>query len=111
MTNRILLHAHADDNTVQFRTIGARVKSPRRFFVTYGELDRLKREGSIISNDIHSFVQARLDERRDQATFCRSTNHSWKNAASRTAPGTSRPSPWTYPRTDPGWCSTATGPT
>ena len=69
MTDRILLHAHADENTVQFRTVGARVKSPRRFFVTYGELDRLKREGSIISNDIHSFVQARLDERRDLAVF------------------------------------------
>lgn len=69
MTNRILLHAHADENTVQFRTVGARMKSPRRFFVTYGELDRLKREGSIISNDIHSFVQIRVDEQRDRITF------------------------------------------
>lgn len=69
MTDRIMLRAYADENTVQFRTVGAKVKSPRRFFVTYGELDRLKREGSIISNDIHSFVQARLDERRDLAVF------------------------------------------
>ena len=69
MTNRILLHAHADENTVQFRTVGARVKSPRRFYVTYGELDLLRRDGHIISNDIHCFLQARLDERRDQATF------------------------------------------
>lgn len=69
MTDRILLHAHADENTVWFRTVGARVKSPRRFCATYGELERLKHDGHIISNDIHSFLQVRLDERRDQAVF------------------------------------------
>ena len=69
MTDRILLHAHADENTIQLRTVSARVKSPRRFYVTYDELDRLKRDGHIISNDIHSFVQIRLDERRDLAAF------------------------------------------
>lgn len=69
MTNRILLHAHADGNTVQLRTVSARVKSPRRFFITYGELDRLQHDGHIITNDIHCFLQARLDERRDLATF------------------------------------------
>lgn len=53
MTNRILLHAHADGNTVQLRTVSARVKSPRRFFITYGELDRLQHGGHIITNDIH----------------------------------------------------------
>ena len=67
MTNRILLHAHADGNTVQLRTVSARVKSPRRFFITYGELDRLQHDGHIITNDIHCFLQARLDERRDLA--------------------------------------------
>ena len=69
MTDRILLHAHADENTIQLRTVSARVKSPRRFYVTYDELDRLKRDGHIISNDIHCFLQARLDERRDLAAF------------------------------------------
>lgn len=69
MTNRILLHAHADGNTVQLRTVSARVKSPRRFFITYGELDRLQHGGHIITNDIHCFLQARLDERCDLATF------------------------------------------
>ena len=69
MTDRILLHAHADENTIQLRTVSARVKSPRRFYVTYDELDRLQREGHIISNDIHCFLQARLDERRDLAAF------------------------------------------
>lgn len=69
MTNRIMLHAHADENTVQFRTVSARMKSRQRFYITYSTLDRLQRDGSIISNDIHSFVQIRLDERRDRITF------------------------------------------
>lgn len=69
MTDRIMLRAHADENTVQFRTISARMKSPQRFFVSYDELDRLQRDGSIISNDIHSFAQIRLDEQRDRITF------------------------------------------
>ena len=45
MTNRILLHAHANENTIQFRTISARMKSPQRFYITYDELDRLRRDG------------------------------------------------------------------
>lgn len=69
MTNRILLHAHANENTIQFRTISARMKSPQRFYITYDELDRLRRDGSIITNDIHSFLQLRLDERRDRIRF------------------------------------------
>lgn len=69
MTSRILLHAHADENTVWFRTVSARVKSPRRFCVTYDELDRLRSDGQIITNDIHCFLQARLDGRRDLAIF------------------------------------------
>lgn len=69
MTNRIMLHAHADENTIQFRTVSARMKSRQRFYITYSKLDRLQRDGSIITNDIHSFVQIRLDERRDRITF------------------------------------------
>ena len=68
MTNRIMLHAHANENTVQLRTVSARMKSTR-FYITYDELDRLQREGHIISNDIHSFVQIRLDEQRDRIKF------------------------------------------
>lgn len=45
------------------------MKSPRRFFVTYDEPDRLRRDGNIISNDIHSFVQIRLDGNHDQIRF------------------------------------------
>lgn len=66
MTN---LYAHADENTVQFRTVSARMKSPQRFYITYGELDRLQRDGHIITNDIHSFARLWLDERRDRITF------------------------------------------
>lgn len=69
MTNRILLYAHAGENTVQFRTVSARMKSPQRFYITYGELDRLQRDGHIITNDIHSFARLWLDERRDRITF------------------------------------------
>ena len=69
MTDRILLYAHADENAVHFRTISARMKSPQRFFVTYDELDRLQRDGSIITSDIHSFAQLRLDEQRDRLTI------------------------------------------
>ena len=69
MTNRILLCAHADENAVHFRTVSARMKSPQRFFITYGELDRLQRDGSIISKDIRSFAQLRLDEHRDRLTI------------------------------------------
>lgn len=69
MTSRILLCAHADENAVQLRTVSTRLKSPHRFFVTYSELDRLRRDGSIITSDIHSFAQLRLDERRDRLTI------------------------------------------
>ena len=69
MTNRILLRARADENAVQLRTVSARMKSPQRFFVTYSELDRLRCDGSIITSDIHSFAQLRLDKRRDRLTI------------------------------------------
>lgn len=69
MTNRIMLLAHADENTISIRTVSARMKSPQRFYVTYGELDRLRRDGGIIASDIRSFAQIRLDERRDLVTF------------------------------------------
>ena len=69
MTNRIMLRAHADENTIQFRTVSAHMKSPQRFYVTYDELDRLQRDGCIITNDIHSFARLWLDKRRDRITF------------------------------------------
>lgn len=69
MTNRILLYAHADENTVQFRSVSARMKSPQRFFITYSELDHLQENHYLVTSDIHSFAKIRLDERRDRITF------------------------------------------
>lgn len=69
MTNRILLYVCAEENTISIRTVSARMKSPQRFYITYDELDRLQRDGSIITSDIHSFARLRLDERRDRITF------------------------------------------
>lgn len=69
MTDRILFRAYANKNTISIQTYTPRMKSPQRFYVTYGELDRLLDEGSVITNDIHSFVVLRLDERHDRITF------------------------------------------
>ena len=69
MTDRILFRARAWENTISIQTYTPRMKSPQRFYITYSELDRLQSEDSIISNDIHSFVVLRLDERRDRITF------------------------------------------
>ena len=77
MTNRIMLHAHANENTIQFRTVSTRMKSPQSFYVTYSELDRLRHDGSIIANDIHSYVQLQLDERRDRLTFEQTIHLCW----------------------------------
>lgn len=69
MTDRILFRANANENTVSIQTYTPRIKSPQRFYITYSELDRLLDEGSLITNDIHSFVQLRLDEQHDRITF------------------------------------------
>lgn len=69
MTDRILFRANANENTISVQTYTPRTKSPQRFYITFSELDRLQGEGSIITNDIHSFVRLRLDKRRDRLTF------------------------------------------
>ena len=69
MTNRIMLRAWANENTISIQTISAHMKSPHRFYITYGEFDRLQRDGRIISSDIRSFVTIRLDEGRDRIVF------------------------------------------
>ena len=66
MTNRIMLCANANENTVSIRTVSARMKSPQHFYICYEEFDRLRDEGRIISNDIRSFVKLRLDEKHDR---------------------------------------------
>ena len=69
MTDRILFRAHAWEQTISIQTYTPRTRSPQRFYVTYGELDRLQDEGYIITYDIHSFVKLCLDERHDRITF------------------------------------------
>lgn len=69
MTNRIMLRACASENAVSIQTFSARMKSPQWFYISYEELDRLQRDGSIIIKDILSFAQLRLDELRDQIEF------------------------------------------
>ena len=69
MTDRIMLRARAHENTISIQTYTPRMKSPQRFYLTYSEFDRLQRDGSLITNDIHSFAQLRLDERHDRITF------------------------------------------
>ena len=69
MTNRIMLRAYANENTISIQTYTPRMRSPQRFYITYSELDRLQDEGYIITYDINSFVKLHLDERRDRITF------------------------------------------
>lgn len=69
MTNRIMLRADANENTVSIRTVSARMKSPQHFYICYEEFDRLRDEGRIISSDIRSFVKIRLDEKHDRIAF------------------------------------------
>ena len=69
MTNRIMLRAYANENTISIQTYTPRMRSSQRFYITYSDLDRLQGEGRIITNDIHSFAVLRLDERRDRITF------------------------------------------
>lgn len=69
MTDRIMLCAKANENTIAVRTVSARMKSPQHFYICYDELDRLQSEGRIISSDIRSFAKIRLDEKHDRASF------------------------------------------
>ena len=69
MTNRIMLRADANENTVSIRTVSARMKSPQQFYICYDEFDRLQRDGRIISSDIHSFAQLQIDKKRDRISF------------------------------------------
>ena len=69
MTGRIMLCAHANENTVDIRTVSARMKSPQHFYICYDEFDRLQRDGRILTSDIHSFANIRLDGKRDRIIF------------------------------------------
>ena len=64
-----MLRACANEHSISIQTISARMKSPQHFYITYDELDRLQRDGWIISSDIYSFAKISLDEKRDQIEF------------------------------------------
>ena len=69
MTDRILFRAHANGETIDIRTISPQMKSPQYFYICYDEFDRLRENGHIISSDIRSFAEIRLDEKHDRITF------------------------------------------
>lgn len=69
MTNRVMLLADANENTIAIQTVSARMKSPQRFYICYDEFDLLCQTSRIVTDDIHSFVKIRLDEKRDRITF------------------------------------------
>lgn len=69
MTDRIMLRACSNRDTISIQTFSTRMKSPQRFYISYEEFDRLQREGRTIVKDILSFAQLRLDEQRDQIEF------------------------------------------
>ena len=69
MTDRILLRACANENTISIQTYTPRMKSPQRFYITYDEFDQLQQDGRLLPNDGHSFAQLRLDEQHDRIEF------------------------------------------
>lgn len=69
MTDRILFRAHANENTIDIRTVSPRMKSPQYFYICYDEFDHLQKNGYTISSDIRSFAKIELDEKHDRITF------------------------------------------
>ncbi|WP_304973833.1 DUF4120 family protein [uncultured Alistipes sp.] len=63
MHDRIIVHIDVNECSLAFRTRQGNQRSPHRFYVTRGEFDDLKRAGSAITADIHSFARLRLDRR------------------------------------------------
>lgn len=61
MSNRILIKMSAHENSISFRTITRKRKSPHCFYVLRSELERLWRDGCVVSHDIHSFAELRYD--------------------------------------------------
>lgn len=47
MTDRILLRAFANEDTISIQTYTPRMKSPQRFYITYDEFDQLLHGGRI----------------------------------------------------------------
>ena len=68
MTDRILFRAHANESTIDIRTVSPRMKSPQYFYICYDEFDRLRENGHIISSDIHSFAKTIYETKEATST-------------------------------------------
>lgn len=77
MNNRILVKVSAYESSIAFRTVTQKQKSPHWFYILRSDLERLWRDGSVITSDIHSF--ARLQHDRDRGVV--SIRFIWLNAA------------------------------
>ena len=51
----------ANESSLAFQTVTKKRKSPHWFYILRSELERLKREGSVITYDLHSFARLRYD--------------------------------------------------
>lgn len=61
MNDRILVKVSANESSISFQTVTKKRKSPHRFYILRSELERLRREGSVITYDLHSFARLRYD--------------------------------------------------
>ena len=63
MNQRTLVKLTASEYCIGFRTVSAKRKSPRLFFVTRDELKKLDNEGYVIAQDINCFAVFRRNTR------------------------------------------------
>lgn len=77
MNNRILVKVSACESSLAFRTVTKKQKSPHWFYILRSDLERLWRDGSVITSDIHSFARLRCE--RDKSVV--SIYFTWLNAA------------------------------
>lgn len=61
MNDRILVKVSANESGIAFQTVTKKRKSPHRFYILRSELERLKREGSVITCDLRSFARLQYD--------------------------------------------------
>jgi len=61
LNDRILVKVSANESSISFQTVTKKRKSPHRFYILRSELERLRREGSVITYDLHSFARLRYD--------------------------------------------------
>ena len=70
MNDRILVKVSANESSISFQTVTKKRKSPHRFYILRSELERLRREGSVITYDLHSFARQRYDPDKGVLSIC-----------------------------------------